>query len=86
MLQPLNKRILVLIEKKPETTKSGIIIASAEDPRSERAKVVSLASDVELDIKKGDIIFYKSYTLDETEYEGKLYGFLKEEDILALEK
>ena len=85
MIQPLNRQVLVSIEKKPEATKSGIIIASKEDPRSEKAKVVALDKEVEI-VKKGDLIYFKSYSLSEVEIEDKLYGFLKEEDILAVEK
>lgn len=84
MIQPLNKHVLVLIEKKPEKTKSGIIIASAEDPRSEKAKVIALDKEVKT-IKKNDIIYFKSYALSEMEIDGKLYGFIKEEEILAKE-
>ena len=76
---------MVAIEKKPEATKSGIIIATAEDPRSEKAKVIALDKEVKC-VKKGDIIYFKSYSLSEVEIDDKLYGFLKEEDILAFEK
>ena len=64
---------------------SDLIIASAEDPRSEKAKIVALDKEVKC-VKKGDIIYFKSYSLSEVEIEDKLYGFLKEEDILAREE
>lgn len=81
-IQPLNHNVLVLIEKKPEKTKSGIIIASTEDPRSEKAKVIALDKEVKT-IRIGDRICFKSYALSEVEIEGKLYGFIKEDEILA---
>jgi co-chaperonin GroES (HSP10) len=81
-IQPLNKQVLVLIERKKEKTKSGIIIASADDPRSEKAKVLALDKEVKC-VKRGDIIYFKSYTLSEMEIDDKLYGFIKEDEILA---
>lgn len=85
MIQPLNKSVLVVVERKPSKTKSGVIIASSDDPRSEKAKVISVDKAVE-SVRKGDTIYFKSYSLSEVEVEGKLYGFLKEEDILGVEK
>lgn len=84
MIQPLNNQILVAVEKKPDKTKSGVIIASQDDPRSEKAKVISVDREVK-SVKKGDIVYFKSYSLSEIEKDGKLYGFLKEEDILGKE-
>lgn len=82
MIYPLNKQLLVLVERKPETTKSGLILASAEDPRSEKAKVIQVDSEVQ-SVKKGDTVYFKAYSLSEIEIDGKLYGFLKEEDLLG---
>lgn len=82
MIQPLNRHVLILVEKKPETTKSGIIIASAEDPRSEKARVIALDEEI-TSLKKGDTIYFKSYALSEVEIEDKLYGFIREDEILA---
>ena len=81
-IKPLNRNVLVLIEKKSEMTKSGIIVASADDPRSEKAKVIAVDKEVK-SIQKGDTIYFKSYTLSEVEIDGKLYGFIKEDEILA---
>lgn len=81
-LLPLNRNVLVEVEKKSETTKSGIIIASAEDQRMEMATVLAVAKDCDI-VKAGDTIHFKTYSLSEVEIESKIYGFIKEEDILA---
>ena len=82
MLKPLNKQILVLVERKPEKTKSGLIMASVDDPRSEKAKVVEIDKEIQ-SVKKGDVVYFKAYSLSEIEIDGKIYGFLKEEDLLG---
>ena len=82
MIQPLNRQVLVKIEKKPDVSKSGIIIVTQDDPRSEKATVIAFDKDVKI-VKKGDTIYFKSYSLSEVELEDELYAFIKEEDILA---
>lgn len=79
---PLNTNVFVSVEKKSDVTKSGIIIATADDTRMEIAEVLEVAQAVE-QVKKGDKIHFKTYSLSEVEIEDKIYGFIKEEDILA---
>ena len=80
-IKPLNNNVLIEVEEQ-KVTKSGIILTQ-ENVVTERATVVSSgASDL---VKKGDVIYYKSYALSPIEIGDKKYFFIKEEDILATE-
>lgn len=83
-ITPLNGNVLVSVEKKDNVTKSGIILATAGDERMEIAEVLEIAQNVE-QVKKGDRIHFKTYSLSEVEIEDEIYGFIKQEDILAKE-
>lgn len=83
-IQPLNRNVFVLVEKKPETTKSGIIVLNKEDVRSEKAKIIALDKEI-TSLKKGDTIHFKAYALSEVEIDDKIYGFIREDEILAVE-
>lgn len=78
-LKPLNGHILIEVKNRPETTKSGVMVVNNGDNRMEKAVALSGGEF----IKKGDIIYFKSYSLSEVEEGGKIYGFIKEIDILA---
>lgn len=80
-IKPLNDNILIEIEREPETTKSGIIIATDKNVITEKGTVIASNSE---NIKKGDIIYFKGYSLSPIEVDGKTLHFIKEEDILAL--
>ena len=64
--------------KKEKTTKTV-------KAKPKTAKVVSVGSDVK-QVKKGDVIIYKSYSTTDVEVGGKDYILVKEEDVLAVVK
>lgn len=82
-IKPLNDNILVEIEKESEQTKSGIFIANADEKVTEKAKVLAVPENC-IDVKVGDTVFYKAYTLSTLECDGKEVHFLKDSDILAI--
>lgn len=80
-LKPLKDRIVAVVEKPLEKTKSGILLGEAKE-KPAYAVVESVGSEVK-DIKKGDKIVYKEYSTTDIKLDDKDYIILKEEDVLA---
>lgn len=80
-LKPLKDRVVAVVEKPLEKTKSGILLGEAKE-KPAYAMVESVGSEVK-DIKKGDKIVYKEYSTTEIKVDDVDYIILKEEDILA---
>lgn len=83
-LQPINQHVLLLMEEEKEAkTASGIIIPGTVKERPQFAKVVALSGIENPEIAVGDVVFYKSFTGTELEYEGKKYLMMPYADILG---
>ena len=80
-LKPLKNRLVAIVEKPLEKTKSGILLGEAKE-KPAYAVVESVGPDVE-DVKKGDKVVYKEYSTTEIKVDGVDYIILKEEDVLA---
>ena len=80
-LQPLKDRVVAVIQKPLEQTKSGILLGEAKE-KPAYAVVESVGPEVK-EIKKGDKIVYKEYSTTEIKLDDKDYIILKEEDVLA---
>ena len=80
-LTPLKDRIVAIIEKPLEKTKSGILLGEAKE-KPAYAVVESVGPEVK-SVKKGDKIVYKEYSTTEIKVDDTDYIILKEEDILA---
>ena len=80
-LTPLKDRIVAIVEKPLEMTKSGILLGEAKE-KPAYAVVESVGPDVTR-VKKGDKIVYKEYSTTEIKIEDTDYIILKEEDVLA---
>jgi chaperonin GroES len=80
-LKPLKDRVVAVVEKPLEKTKSGILLGEAKE-KPAYAVVESVGPEVK-EIKKGDKIVYKEYSTTEIKIDEKDYIILKEEDVLA---
>ncbi len=80
-LKPLNDRVVAVVEKPLEKTKSGILLGEAKE-KPAYAVIESVGPDVK-SVKKGDKIVYKEYSTTEIKIDDTNYIILKEEDILA---
>ena len=85
-------RVAVLVEKKEDVTKSGIIIPDSAKELPNRAKVVAigpgifspqLGRTVDIDIEVGDVVLFTKYAGTEIELDKKKYLIIKEPDIVA---
>jgi chaperonin GroES len=72
-LQPINQHVLLEIEEKEETTASGIIIPDTAKEKPQFAKVVGISGIENPEIAVGDVVFYKSFSGTEIDFEGKSY-------------
>lgn len=66
-----------------ETSKSGIILAGEEDRKTEIAEVLAIGDKMKTNLKVGDKILFKGYTVEEVVLEEKLLFFVKELDLIA---
>ena len=80
-LKPLKDRVVAIVEKPLEKTKSGILLGEAKE-KPAYAVVESVGPEVE-SVKKGDKIVYKEYSTTEIKIDDKDYIILKEEYVLA---
>lgn len=91
MIKPLNDRVLIKMLEAEETTKSGIILASASQEKPQIAEVVEVGpggtdesgKKIEIQVKKGDKVITSKYSGTEIKYEGTEYIIVKQSDILA---
>ena len=81
-LRPLKDRVVAIVEKPLEKTKSGILLGEAKE-KPAYAVVESVGPEVK-GIKKGDKIVYKEYSTTDIKIDDKDYIILKEEDVLAI--
>ena len=91
MIKPLGSRVLIKMKEGEETTKSGIILASAAQEKPQIAEVIEVGPGKiidgkreELTVKKGDNVVVSKYAGTEVKYEGEEYIIFREEDIFAI--
>lgn len=63
----------------------GIILPDEIDKRMEKAKVLEVGDQVE-NVKKGDTIIFKFFSLDEIKMGKETVYFLSEDNVLGIEK
>ena len=91
MLKPLGNRVVVKMVEAEETTKSGLIITSKSEEKSQIAEVSKVGPGIEEDgkkvpmqVKEGDKVVLNQYAGTTIKYEGEEYVIVKESDILAI--
>lgn len=91
MLKPLGNRVVVKMVEAEETTKSGLIITSKSEEKSQIAEVIKVGPGIEEDgkkvpmqVKEGDKVVLNQYAGTTVKYEGEEYIIVKQNDILAI--
>ncbi len=83
-LQPINQQVLLELENaKEEKTASGIIIPDTAKEKPQYARVAALSGVEKPEISVGDMVFYKNFSGNEIEFEGKDYLMIPYADILG---
>jgi chaperonin GroES len=82
-LQPINQHVLLEFEASEEKTASGIIIPDTAREKPHFARVIALSGIEDPEISTGDVVFFKSFTGTELEFNGKEYLMMPYADILG---
>ncbi|MBN2747233.1 MAG: co-chaperone GroES [Bacteroidales bacterium] len=84
-LQPINQNVLLSLNEAPkeQKTASGIIIPDSAAEKKNIAKVLAMSNVENSEIRVGDTVLYKSFSGNETEFEGEKYLLIQYADILA---
>jgi chaperonin GroES len=86
-LKPLADRVMLKATEAEETTKSGIILSTANKEKSVIAVVIAAGpgtEDVKMSVKKGDKVVTGKYAGQEIKLDGEDYVIVKMSDILAV--
>ena len=86
-LKPMADNVLLKQYEAPETTVSGIILATAAKEKPAIYEVVSAGpgtKDVEMTVKAGDKVVVGKFVGSEIKLDGEEYKFVKLEEILAV--
>ena len=90
-LVPLTDRVVLKQCQAEETTKSGIILASAAQEKPMEAEVIAVGpggmvdgKEVTMQVKVGDQVIYSKYAGNEVKLDDEEYIIVKQSDILAV--
>ncbi|MCL2212539.1 MAG: co-chaperone GroES [Oscillospiraceae bacterium] len=90
-LKPLSDRVVLRPTEAEETTKSGIVLASAAQEKPSVAEVVAVGpgglvdgKEVTMTVKPGDRVITSKYSGTEVKCDGVEYVIVKQGDILAV--
>ena len=90
-LVPLTDRVVLKQCEAEETTKSGIILASAAQEKAREGVVIAGGTggmvdgkEVTMQVKEGQKVIYSKYSGTEVKLEGEEYIIVRQNDILAI--
>ena len=90
-LNPLSDRVVIKQLEAEETTKSGIILASAAQEKPQEAMVIAVGpggvvdgKEITMQVKEGQKVIYSKYAGTEVKLEGEEYIIVRQNDILAV--
>ncbi|HBE07753.1 MAG TPA: co-chaperone GroES [Lachnospiraceae bacterium] len=90
-LVPLSDRVVLQQVKAEETTKSGIILASAAQEKPQEAVVLAVGpgglvdgKEVAMQVKEGQKVIYSKYAGTDVKLDDEEYIIVKQDDILAI--
>ena len=86
MIKPLSDRIVLKLVEAEETTKSGILLASASKEKPQVARVVAVGpggivdgKEIKMQVVEGDKVIFSK-----VKYEGEEYIIVRQDDVLAV--
>ena len=90
-IKPIYDRVLLLIDDGQCETKSGIILPTAAQEKSQTATVVEVGNgitpdgkEVEMFVKKGDRVIFAKYSGTEVNMNERKYVIVRQCDILGI--
>ena len=91
MLKPLADRVLLKATEAEETTKSGIILSTANKEKPVVSEVVAVGpggvvdgKEIVMTVKPGDKVVVAKYAGTEVKLDGAEYSIVRQSDILAV--
>ena len=90
-LKPLADRVLLKATEAEETTKSGIILSTANKEKPVISEVVAVGpggvvdgKEIQMTVKAGDKVVVAKYAGTEVKLDGVEYSIVRQSDILAI--
>jgi Co-chaperonin GroES (HSP10) len=90
-IKPLSDRVVVKMTEAEESTKSGIILASAAKEKPQVAEVVAVGPggvvdgcEIEMELSVGDKVLLSKYSGTEVKIDGQEYTIIRQSDVLAI--
>ena len=90
-IRPLADRVVIKFLEAEETTKGGIILASAAQEKPQVAEVLAVGpggvvdgKEVKMEVKVGDQVIYSKYAGTDVKMEDEEYIIVRQSDILAV--
>ena len=90
-IKPLADRVVIKMEEAEETTKSGIVLASAAKEKPQIATVIAVGpggmvdgKEVTMYLKVGDKVITSKYAGTEVKMDGEEYTITRQSDVLAI--
>ena len=86
-LRPMADNVLLKAHEAPESTASGIILATTNKEKPAIYEVVSAGpgtKDITMTVKAGDKVVVNKFAGSEIKLDGVEYKFVKQDDILAV--
>ena len=90
-LVPLADRVVLKQSTPEEKTKSGIILTSQTQEKTQQAEVVAVGpgglvdgKEVTMHVKVGDVVIFSKYAGNEVKLDDEEYIIVKQSDILAI--
>ena len=90
-IKPLGDKVVIKKLKAEETTKSGIILASAAQEKPQVAEIIAVGpggvvdgNEIKMQVKKGQKVIIRDYAGTTVKLEGEEYIVVRQDDILAI--
>ena len=86
-VRPLSDRVLVKPNPAEEKTAGGLFIPDTAKEKPLMGKVIAAGpgtSEINMEVKVGDMVMYGKYAGTELNYEGEEYLVMKQADIIAI--
>ncbi len=92
-IKPLFDRVLLEPKESEKETKSGILLPTAAQEKSQVARVIAVGKggclegkEIEMQVEVGDEVLFSKYSGTEVTVEDKKYVIVRQADILAILK
>ena len=90
-IKPLTDKVVIKKLQAEETTKSGIVLASASQEQPQVAEIIAVGpggvvdgNEIKMQVKKGQKVIIRDYAGTTVKLEGEEYIVVRQDDILAI--